>query len=56
VSFAKEDTKEYDYAVVGCGTAGCVVAARLAQDKKNYSILVIEAGDMPPYLTKIVPF
>jgi choline dehydrogenase-like flavoprotein len=35
--------KEYDFIVVGGGTAGNVVAGRLAENK-NVSILVIEAG------------
>ena len=42
-SSAKHDTKAYDYIVVGGGTAGLAIAARLAEGSSN-SIAVIEAG------------
>jgi choline dehydrogenase len=40
---AQLNGKTYDYVVVGGGTAGNVVAARLAEVAK-YKVLVIEAG------------
>ncbi len=36
--------KEFDYVIVGGGTAGCVIASRLSDYLPEKKILLIEAG------------
>lgn len=49
-----ESAGKYDYIIIGAGTAGCVLANRLARDE-GVSVLLIEAGRKDDYMWIHIP-
>ncbi|KQW90004.1 choline dehydrogenase [Massilia sp. Root418] len=49
-----ESAGQFDYIIIGAGTAGCVLANRLTRDK-DVQVLLIEAGGKDDYLWIHIP-
>jgi choline dehydrogenase-like flavoprotein len=44
--------QEFDYIIVGAGSAGCVLAARLSQDPK-IRVALVEADQVPQHVVRL---
>ncbi|KAF9437015.1 hypothetical protein BGZ76_002285, partial [Entomortierella beljakovae] len=49
-----DPSTQYDYVILGGGTAGCVLASRLTEDPK-VNVLILEAGQSDDIKESMIP-
>ena len=54
-SLESQSSKYFDHVVIGAGSAGCVVAGRLAEQNPDNTVALIKAGDRATKLEASMP-